>query len=62
LWRLTQADTLATAVFVDELDAGQFQVTPNRQIVSRRHGRLAVGQLGAANEVVVYPLISVVTL
>ena len=43
LWRLTQADTGPTAVFVDELDAGQLQGAPNRQVVSRRHGRFAVG-------------------
>src|SRR5664280_2041139 len=36
------------AVLVDEFDAGQLQGAPDRQVVSRRHGRLAVGQLGPA--------------
>jgi hypothetical protein len=38
----------ATAVLVDKFDAGQLQRAPNRQVVSSRHRRLAVGQLGAA--------------
>jgi HAMP domain-containing protein len=43
LWRLTQAHARPTAVFVNELDAGHFQGTPNRQVVSSRQERLAVG-------------------
>jgi hypothetical protein len=38
-----KADAGATAVLVDEFDAGQLQGTPNRQVVGSRHGRLAVG-------------------
>jgi hypothetical protein len=45
----TQSHTCAAAVLVDEFDAGGFQATPNRQVVSSRHRRLAVGQLGAAD-------------
>jgi len=44
-WPLTfaQSHTRTATVLVDEFDAGQFQAAPNRQIVSRRHGRRAVG-------------------
>jgi hypothetical protein len=38
-----QSHTRVAAVLVDELDTGQFQGAPNRQIVGGRHGRLAVG-------------------
>ena len=49
-WLLTiaQSHTWAAAILVDEFDAGQLQGAPNRQVVSRRHGRLVVRQLGAA--------------
>ena len=43
-----QPRTRTATVLVDEFDAGQLQGTPYRQVVSRRHGRLAVGQLGPA--------------
>jgi hypothetical protein len=46
---LAQPHTWAAAVLVDELDAGQLQGAPNRQVVSRRHGRLTAGKFGAAN-------------
>jgi hypothetical protein len=51
VWPLAfaQSDPWAAAVLVDEFDAGQLQGPPNRQVVSRRHGRLAVGQLGPAD-------------
>src|ERR1039458_4466872 len=44
-WPLTlaQSNTCSTAVLIDEVDAGNFQGPPNRQVVSSRHGRLAVG-------------------
>jgi len=45
---IAQSHSRAATVFVDEFDASHFQSTPNRQVVSCRHGRLAVGQLGAA--------------
>jgi hypothetical protein len=48
LWRPTQAHARSAAILVNELDASHFQGTPNRQVVGSRHGRLAVGQLGAA--------------
>ena len=41
--RFTQAHARAAAVLVDELDAGQLQGPSSRQVISRRHGRLAVG-------------------
>jgi len=41
--RLSKAHTWAAAVLVDELDADQLQGTPDGQVVSSRHGRLAVG-------------------
>src|SRR5664280_1574036 len=46
--QFAQAYPGATAVLVDKFDAGQLQRAPNRQVVSSRHRRLAVGQLGAA--------------
>ena len=50
-WPLTiaQPHARAAAVLVDEFDAGQLQGPPNRQIIGGRHGRLAIGQLGAAD-------------
>ena len=47
--QFAQAYPGATAVLVDKFDAGQLQRAPNRQVVSSRHRRLAVGQLGAAD-------------
>jgi len=46
--RIAQSYTRAAAVLVDEFDASHFQSTPNCQVIGSRHGRLAVGQLGAA--------------
>jgi HAMP domain-containing protein len=37
LWRPTQAHARPTAIHVNELDAGTFQVTANRQVVSSHH-------------------------
>ena len=44
-WSLTiaQSHTRTTAVLVNELDAGYFQGSPDRQVVSSRHGGLIVG-------------------
>jgi hypothetical protein len=47
--RFSKPNPRTTAIPVDELDAGQFQGPTNGQIVRRSHGRLSVGQLGAAN-------------
>jgi hypothetical protein len=44
-----QPHTRAAAVLVDEFNASHFQSTPNCQVIGRRHGRLAVGQLGPAD-------------
>jgi hypothetical protein len=38
-----QSHTRSAAVFVDELDPGCFQGTPNRLVIGSRHGRLEVG-------------------
>jgi len=46
---LSKAHSGTAAVLVDELDAGGFQCAANRKIVRGSHGRLVVGQLGAAN-------------
>jgi hypothetical protein len=46
---IAQSHTRAAAVLVDELNAGQLQGPSYREIVSRRHGRLAAGKFGAAN-------------
>jgi hypothetical protein len=46
---MAQSHTGAAAVLIDELGARQFQGTSNRQVVSSRHRRLAVGQLGPAD-------------
>jgi hypothetical protein len=37
LRRLSKADTWAATILVDELDAGGFESTADRVIVSRRH-------------------------
>jgi hypothetical protein len=47
--RFSQAYPGAAAIFVDEFDAGHFQGTPNRQVISSRHRRVAIGYLGAAD-------------
>jgi hypothetical protein len=49
LMRFSKPYPSATTVLVNEFDAGCLQGTPNRQIVSSRHRRLAVGQLGPAD-------------
>jgi hypothetical protein len=43
LLAFAKADALSTAILVDEFDAGHFQGSPNRRIVSSRHGCPAVG-------------------
>jgi hypothetical protein len=43
LMRFLKSHPGAAAVLVDEFDIGQLQGPPNRQIVSGRHGGLAVG-------------------
>ena len=50
--------TRSAAVLVDEFDAGHFEGSPHCQVIGSRHGRLAVGQLGAG----CFPLTSAVTL
>jgi hypothetical protein len=41
--RLPLPNTRSAAVLVNELDAGHFQGTPNRQVIGSNHGSLAVG-------------------
>ena len=42
-WKLPEAHARPAPILVDEFDAGHLQGAPNRQVVSSRHGRLAVG-------------------
>ena len=47
--KLPEPHARPSPILVDEFDPGQLQGAPNGQVISRRHGRLAVGQLGAAD-------------
>jgi hypothetical protein len=47
--KLPETHARPSPILVDEFDPGQLQGAPNGQVISRRHGRLAVGQLGAAD-------------
>jgi len=49
LWRLPKAYTGSASVLVDELHAGRFQGSANGEVIRCCHGRLAVGQFGAAD-------------
>ena len=53
--RLLSRTPRAAAILFDEFDAGHFQGSPNRQVVSSRHRRVAIGYLGAATRVSVAP-------
>jgi hypothetical protein len=46
---LSKPHSWATAVLVDELDAGGFQGSTDGKVVRCGHGGLVVGQLGAAD-------------
>jgi len=46
---LSQAYSGTAPILVYEFDAGGFQGATNREVVRCRHGRLAVGQLRAAD-------------
>jgi hypothetical protein len=49
LWRLSKAHTRSATVLVDELHASRFQRMANSEVIRCCHGRLAVGQFGAAD-------------
>jgi hypothetical protein len=47
--KLPEAHARPSSILVDEFHPGQLQSAPNGQVIGRRHGRLAFGQLGAAD-------------
>jgi hypothetical protein len=47
--KLPEPHARPSPILVDEFDPGQLQGAPNRQVVSSRHRRVAIGYLGAAD-------------